>query len=139
MISGRSAPPGAALAEWGAYWPLIFVSWFGCSLMGIPILSLSAFVAPLQSAFGWTRAEIALGLSVYAAVGVIGSPLAGRLIDRWGPRRVVLPGVILTGLAFSLFGTAGGTVVGWLALWLLYSATVICRKAMSGSYKCQTG
>lgn len=122
MLSDQTAPPGAALAEWRAYWPLIFVSWIGCGLMGVPILSLGAFVEPLQKAFSWTRTDIWIGSMVYAAVGVIGSPLAGRLIDRWGTRRVVLPGVILTGIAFGLFGTAGKLLLTWIALWTLYSA-----------------
>ncbi len=61
--------------------------------------------------------------SVYAAVGVLGSPFAGRLLDRWGPRRVALPGVILTGIAFALLGTANSALITWLLLWLLYSAT----------------
>jgi MFS family permease len=121
MISDQHAPPGAALAEWRAYWPLIFVSWVGCNLMGIPILSLGAFIAPLEKAFGWSHSEIFLALSVYAAVGTLGSPFAGRLLDRWGPRRVVLPGVILTGIAFGLLGTAGSSLISWLLLWLLYS------------------
>lgn len=121
MLSDHTAPPGAALAEWRSYWPLIFVSWVGCNLMGIPILSLGAFVAPLHEAFGWSHSEIFLALSVYALVGTLGSPLAGRLLDRWGPRRVVLPGVILTGIAFALLGTASSALITWLLLWLLYS------------------
>jgi MFS family permease len=122
MMAGENAPPGAALAEWRDYWPLIFVSWLGLALVGVPLLSLSAFVEPLQAAFGWSRSELFIATSVYAAVGVIGSPLAGRLIDRWGPRRAAVPGVILTGLLFALFGTANKLVLSWLLLWLLYSA-----------------
>ena len=77
----------------------------------------------MQSVFHWSRSQIGLGLSVYAAVGVLGSPLAGRLIDRWGPRRIVLPGVIVTGLAFGLLGMANSSLLSWLLLWLLYSIT----------------
>src|SRR3954451_5737748 len=114
MLSDQTAPPGAALAEWRAYWPLIFVSWVGCNLMGIPILSLGAFVAPLHETFGWSHSEIFLALSVYAAVSTLGSPFAGRLLDRWGPRRVALPGVVLTGIAFGLLGTANSALITWL-------------------------
>jgi MFS family permease len=121
MMSDQHAPPGAVLAEWRAYWPLIFVSWVGLALLGIPILSLSAFYAPLKSEFGWSIAQVSFCLSVYAAVGFIGSTFSGGLIDRWGPRRVVLPGVILTGIAFGLLGTTGASLVNWLLLWLLYS------------------
>ena len=31
--------------------------------------------------------------------------------------------MILTGIAFGLLGTAGNSLISWLLLWLLYSAT----------------
>src|SRR5262245_56275189 len=53
------------------------------------------YVKPLEAEFGWTRGSIsgvaALSLLLLGAVG----PFAGRLADRWGPRRVTLLAVVL--------------------------------------------
>ena len=118
----RSQPAESpALAEWRAHWPLVFVSWIGCTIIGAPFLSFGAFADPLERAYHWPHFDLALGLFIYAVVGVIGGPLAGRLLDFWGARRVALPGVVVTGLAFAAFGTMDGSLRVWLALWLLYA------------------
>jgi MFS family permease len=60
-------------------------------------------------------------LTIYAITCVIFQPIVGRMIDRFGPRRIGLTGLVLTGCALSLFSTANGSVTGWLLLWLVYS------------------
>ena len=42
-------------------------------------------------------------------------------VDRWGTRRLVLPGLILTGMAIASFGLQNGSVVEWLLHWVLFS------------------
>ena len=46
------------------------------------------------------------------------------MVDLWGPRRIALIGVILSGVTFSLFATTDGSLSGWLLRWLLYSLAV---------------
>ena len=43
----------------------------------------------------------------------------GVLIDRLGPRRIGLIGVLLMGAAVALLSTATGTMTNWLALWAI--------------------
>lgn len=55
------------------------------------VYTFSVFVKPLTGEFGWTREAISGGFAIAAVtLGVI-SPLLGRLIDRFGPRRIILP------------------------------------------------
>ncbi len=60
--------------------------------------SFGVFVYPLQQEFGWDRAAISvtavLSMLLYGALG----PLAGRLADRYGPRLVLVGGVLLAGV-----------------------------------------
>ena len=93
----------------------------GFIMIGVMSYSLGPLMKPLQKSFGWTLGEITSGLSVYAVVCVLCQPLVGRMIDLWGPRRIGLTGLALTGGAIALFATADGSLFGWFALWLAYS------------------
>ena len=69
---------------------------------GLTLGSLSAYTEPLENQFGWSRAQVSMGFSV--TVGTIGlfAPFIGRLIDVVGPRRLMLIGAPLCGVAFVL-------------------------------------
>lgn len=121
MAVQQSWPKGAAAAEWRAHWPLVLGSLLGFTMIGVAFFSLGPFMASLEKAFGWSRSEITSGFTIYAVTCVICQPIVGRMIDRFGPRRIALTGIALTGCAISLFATANGSLTGWLMLWLLYS------------------
>jgi MFS family permease len=124
---------------------LVAASTIGGSLMGLGVTSFGAFIAPLEQAFGWTRAEIATGLTIFAFAGVIFSPLLGGLVDRLGPRRLGVPGVLLAGAAFALFSTATPSIVVWGILWFIYSAIaqiprpMIWSMAVASEFKASRG
>jgi MFS family permease len=64
--------------------------------------------------FGWSRAQTSIAYSVSQLVGGVSSPFVGVLVDRLGPRRLLLLGsllLILT-LAASAFVTALWQIVG---------------------------
>lgn len=121
MAVQQSWPKGAAAAEWRAHWPLVLGSLLGFTMIGVAFFSLGPFMASLEKAFGWSRSEITSGFTLYAVTCVICQPIVGRMIDRFGPRRIALTGIVLTGCAVSLFATANGSLTGWLLLWSLYS------------------
>jgi len=60
----------------------------------------SLFVRPLQEACGWGRGQVMAGFTIYYVVMGTVSPLAGRLVDRYGPRPVISVGAVLMGLGF---------------------------------------
>jgi MFS transporter, OFA family, oxalate/formate antiporter len=58
--------------------------------------------------FGWSRAETSIAYSVSQLVHGFSSPFVGVLVDRLGPRRLLLLGsaLLILGLAASAFATA---------------------------------
>jgi OFA family oxalate/formate antiporter-like MFS transporter len=102
------------------------------------IYSWSVFVAPLAAHFTAalgrevTAGEVLLPFSVFLAFFAIAMPLAGKYIERYGPRRVTIVGGILTGLGWLLASTATSVealyvvygVIGGLGVGIAYGAPV---------------
>ena len=55
------------------------------------VYTFSVFVKPLSAQFGWNREAISTGFAIAAVTLGCASPLLGRWIDRYGPRRIILP------------------------------------------------
>jgi len=54
------------------------------------VYTFSVFVKPLAGEFGWSRGTISNGFAIAAVTLGLCSPLLGRWIDRFGPRRIIL-------------------------------------------------
>src|ERR1700679_3637968 len=65
----------------------------------------TVFLVEFVRDFAWSRAEVSIAYAVAQAVGGISSPLVGALVDRLGPRRLVLlgGGLLIAGLAASAY------------------------------------
>lgn len=55
------------------------------------------FLNSLAEEFNWDRAEIASAYSISLLAMTVCSPVIGKLVDRWGARRVILPATALFG------------------------------------------
>jgi len=65
-------------------------------------LGFTAAFEPIANEFGWSYTQISLAASLRGLeVGLL-VPVAGVLMDRWGPRKLVFGGVILSGLGLML-------------------------------------
>lgn len=73
-----------------------------CSLMGIMGVSLISPVLPeIRDVFGVSDARVGLIITAFTLPGVIISPFAGLLADRFGRRDVVIPLLFLFGISGS--------------------------------------
>ena len=80
------------------------------------VYAFSVFVKPLETEFGWDRATTQWAFSITLATFALVMIPAGRLQDRWGPRKVAMIGGVLLGLSFLL----GAVLVGGERPWTLY-------------------
>jgi len=65
------------------------------------VYTFSVFVKPLAAEFGWNREAISAGFAVAAVTLGCISPFLGRWIDRFGPRRIILPCMTIYVCAFA--------------------------------------
>jgi MFS family permease len=88
-------------------WWIVVVAATGLSIGYGPVIiyTFSVFFKPVSEEFHWTRAETSLAFSLSLVVMVVAMPVIGRLVDRYGARRVILPAAIIFGaslISFSL-------------------------------------
>lgn len=121
LIRGRSAQP-IYYGWWVVMGALAATALFG----GLYTWSFGLYFAPVETAFGWTRTEVSLGVSIALLAAGAVSPFVGRLADRQGPRLVVLIGALLGAGGMMLLSTASA-----LWHWYLYSGLMGLAVAMA--------
>ena len=121
----QSGDRQGAATEWRAYWPLTLAALIGYSTIGLQSYGLGPFVPHLEKEFGWTRADVMIGLSLSNAVGVFLNILIGMIVDRFGPRRVGLTGLVVKTGSFALLATATGSLLNWSLLWMILAVGVV--------------
>ena len=76
------------------------------------------FVNPISDKFGWTRAAIQVAFTIFVLTETWLVPIEGYLVDRFGPRPVVLVGGLFCGIGWVMNAYAD-------SLTLLYIAAAI--------------
>ena len=78
------------------WWVVLAVA-VGLFMGYVPIIgfTFSIFFVPIAEEMKWSRAEISLAISSSLLVLSVCLPVAGRLVDRVGPRRVNLTSVVM--------------------------------------------
>jgi MFS family permease len=106
-----------AAAEWRSFWFLPFAAALGYSTSVIHVYSLGPYIGPLGQEFGWSRAQISVGISVASFISAVFCIPVGILVDRVGPRRIALIGIAAMCTAYALLSTTTGGTVNWIVLW----------------------
>jgi MFS family permease len=113
--------------------------YYGRVIVGVGLVSMAfwfgfrttfaVFYVALLEEFSWSRGEAAGVQSVAFITYTITAPLVGGLIDRFGPRRIITPGILLLALGlilcacikslaqfYLLYGVVAGTGVTSIAI-----------------------
>jgi sugar phosphate permease len=90
---------------------------FGPSV--IAVLAISPFIPSIEEEFGWSRVEVSFAVTIVSYMIVLVSPLQGLLVDRFGPRRVVLTSIPLFALGLSGFYFQQDNLLAFYVLWAL--------------------
>ena len=118
MTSTILESPGAAPSA-TRWWQLIFGIICIASVANLQY-GWTLFVLPIQHQWGWSKAEIQAAFSIFILLETWLVPFEGAIVDRIGPRWMVLAGGICTFLAWFINSQAtslhmlylGGAVAG---------------------------
>lgn len=70
--------------------------------VGPAVATLSVFVGPMTAEFGWSRTALSGAVSLGGILAAVTSPMIGSLLDRRGPRTILLAAVLTTGVTILL-------------------------------------
>src|SRR5215470_10575341 len=107
-------------------WVVVGAVWLTLAIASGLYFSFPVFFVALLDEFGWSRGATAAAFSISSVVQGILSPVVGMLVDRLGPRRVMLGGACLLGGASVLSSLIG-------SLWSLYAVVGVLAAAGMGA------
>ena len=83
-------------------WKVVLAGFFGImvSFAAIVPYTFGLFLKPLSASFGWHREATSAGFSIAALTLAAASPGLGFLLDRFKPRRIVLPCIAVFSAAY---------------------------------------
>ena len=90
--------------------PQIFYGWWivaacftiAMYVSGAVFYGFTAIFEPIAEEFGWSYTSISIAASIRGLEAGLLAPVAGIIVDRWGPRRLIFGGVICIGLGLLL-------------------------------------
>ena len=132
----------------GAQWRLglarrlpVYYGWVIFAMASVPsfgarpvasVAVLSVFVVPMADEFGWSRGFVSGAVSLGAVGGLILSPVAGRLIDRYGSSVIVAGCSAVVGSCALALGLVA------LSWWSFYAIYVPGRAVFSSPLELST-
>src|SRR6267142_376137 len=91
------------------------------SIVGLALYGLPFYYDFMVKDFGWTRAQVTSG-NAYSKllIGPLFGFLAGWIVDRFGPRRMMMAGILMAGTA--LVGLSFTSTLGLFYFFYLFNA-----------------
>ena len=117
----------------------VFYGWWvvaACSLVnafggGVYFYGFSVFFLPIKEALKISSASTSLIFSLSRAEGALEGPLAGYLIDRFGPRKILTIGAIIVAVGYVLLSQVNSFI--WFLIIYLGILSLAFNASFSGS------
>ncbi len=100
------------------WWVLLALCAISFYVAGTFWWGFSVFIPAILDEFGWSRSQISLALTFQGIEGVGVAPIVGLLVDKVGPRRLMLFGLYVAGLGIILLSFSN-------SLWWFYLAFIV--------------
>lgn len=130
-----------------ARWLVVVGSTIALIVGNGPILlfTFGVFLKPIAEETGWSRGTMSLGVAAALTVAGLATPMVGRLIDRWGVKRVTLAAITLFAAGFAGISFTPASVGAFIALYALAGllssgqAPLPYAKAISSCFEARRG
>lgn len=83
------------------------------------VFTFSVFLKPLSAEFGWSRESVSAAFGIAAMTIAVCSPILGRLLDRYGPRRIILPCMLVFSGSFASLSILTPSLLHFYAIFVV--------------------
>lgn len=136
VVAGREQAGGAVArlagvlspSEWRVVLSIAAITLFG---FGANWYALGVLFSPMVADFGWGRGEYSLATGLYLGIQTLATAPLGRLVDRFGPRRVIAVCGLANGAIWLLVSQIGH-IAGSASLWPLLVLYALMGVASAG-------
>lgn len=94
-----------------------------CGILAITFYTQGLFAGPVTEEFGWSRGQFFLGFTIMQMMGLLTAPTIGSIVDRIGPRRVGIAGLIGHAAMYVALSLNTGSVV---LFYLTFAGLAVC-------------
>ena len=86
-------------------WWIVFATVCGLIVGGgaINVFAFGVFLKPITAELGIGRAMFSSALTLHSLLSALSCPVVGWLVDRWGARRVMIPGLLVYAAATASY------------------------------------
>lgn len=114
-------------------WWIVLAALVGLAVSPAPVAfySLGVLMQPLSEIHGWSRSEISLAATLLTIAIILATPVIGAMVDKVGPKKVLIPSMLGFALCLFLLAFANSLVSFYL---LYFFMGLICAGANSLAY-----
>ena len=110
----------------GNRWWVVFAG--VCGLMvgsgAINIFAFAVFLKPVSEELHITRSFFSSAVALHSTLGIVTTFALGFLLDRYGTRRIMIPGLLLCAVAVGLYSTIRATPFWYIYLLFAFNGSV---------------
>jgi sugar phosphate permease len=112
------------------WWIVIACFFISLYTGGVVFYGFTAFFEPLADRFHWSYAQISFAASLRGMEAGLLAPLVGILVDRWGSRRLLVSGTIISALGLILLSRTASLAMFYGSFLLLAVGMSICSSTV---------
>ena len=113
--SNQATTPQASTSPLGNPWVQLIIGIICMACVANLQYGWTLFVNPIDAKYHWGRAAIQVAFTIFVLIETWLVPVEGYLVDRFGPRWVVLGGGVLVGIAWLMNSGASSLSVLYIA------------------------
>ena len=108
------------------WWIVVASFLIALYLGGAVFYGFTAFFEPIVDEMGWSYTQLSLAASLRGLEMGLLSPIVGILADRWGPRKLIFGGVLVTAASLLLLSSTTSLIMFYVSFILLAIGVSAC-------------